>query len=109
MKTRVETLISKFGQSVDITMSKEKNSIIKVKAFIQPLRSNIQSELYEDYRDSDKTEQNLYIGLPGTNLSDNPSATLNFGGKNYAIKKVEKVNVLGKDIYERAVIEEVKS
>ncbi len=108
MKARVETLISKFGQSVDITTSKEKNPI-KVKAFIQPLRSNIQSELYEDYRDSDKTEQNLYIGLPGTNLSDNPSATLTFGGKNYAIKKVEKVNVLGKDIYERAVIEEVKS
>ena len=108
MKTRVETLISKFGQSVDITMSKEKNPI-KVKAFIQPLRSNIQSDLYEDYSDSDKTEQNLYIGLPDTNLSDNPSATLTFGGKNYAIKKVEKVNVLGKDIYERAVIEEVKS
>ena len=80
MKSRVETLISKFGQNVEIALSKEKNSI-KAKAFIQPLRSNMQSELYEDYRDSGKTEQHLYIGSPNINLSDTPSATLTFGGK----------------------------
>ena len=104
MKSRVETLISKFGQNVEIALSKEKNSI-KAKA----LRSNMQSELYEDYRDSGKTEQHLYIGSPNINLSDTPSATLTFGGKNYVIKKAEKVNVLGENLYERAVIEEVKS
>ncbi len=108
MKTRVKILISKFGQNITVTRTTGETPI-QTKAFIQPLRCDEQSELYGDYTDSEKNEQYLYIGFPEINLSDTTSAIITFEGKNYTIKKAEKVNVLGEDIYERAVIEEVKS
>ena len=101
MQIKTTNLIIKYGQKVIIN---EGTNEIPSFAFIQPLRKDEQSALYEDYNDSN-AEQYLYIGLPSTPLDDSGSMTIKIGGETYSIVKAESVKISGKSIYERAVLE----
>lgn len=106
MQIEAKKLISLYGQ--DITINSNSLSVpISTKAFIQPLRSDYQSDMYGDYRETENEEQFLYIGLPEYSLSSySENVTITSKNKTYVIKKSESVNLSGKPIYERAVLEE---
>lgn len=99
-----KALISRYGQKIVIEIPE--NNPKTSKAFIQPLRSDYQSALYGDYQTEDTVEQYLYIGIPDNKLINAPSETLiKTDSDTYVIKKMENVNISGKVIYERAVLE----
>ena len=108
MKVRTRNLISKYGQNIKVTKDNKK-TYMNTKAFIQPLRCDMQSELYGDYTDSQNTEQYLYIGLPETKLSNSGDAIVIVDNVDYKIKKAEEVIFSGKILYERAVLEKSNS
>lgn len=108
MEVRTRTLISKYGQNIKVTKDNKK-TYIHTKAFIQPLRCDMQSELYGDYTDSQNVEQYLYIGLPETKLSHSEDAIVTVDNIDYKIKKAEEVIFSGKVLYERAVLEKSDS
>ena len=101
----VKTSILKYGQTITLIDGNEE-IVSTSKAFIQPLRSDYQSPLYEDYQEDKSIEQFLYIGLPEVDLINMPSETLiKTDDMTYTIKKVENVYLSEKVIYERAVLE----
>ena len=105
----IQNTISLYGKTVTI-LDANKNTISSTKAFIQPLRSDYQSPLYEDYQQDKSVEQFLYIGLPEVNLNQLPSGTLiQSGSKIYAIKMSETVYLSEDVVYERAVLENYTS
>ncbi len=108
MNIRTRNLISKYGQKIQVTKDNKK-TYIHTKAFIQPLRCDMQSELYGDYTDSQNVEQYLYIGLSETNLSNSEDAIVIVDNIDYKIKKAEEVIFSGKVLYERAVLEKSTS
>lgn len=107
MIEETKKLIEIYGQNISVNLFPEdivKNS----KAFIQPLRSDYQSLLYLDYAESSKVEQYLYIGSAELELYEHPNSIIKLSDSSkYTIKKVEKVYLLSKAIYERAVLEKI--
>lgn len=105
MTENIKNSIEQYGKTISVTTA-DGAEVSTPKAFIQPLRSDYQSPLYEDYQNDKSTEQFLYIGLPETNLSDMPSGTLLKSDSNvYEIKMIEKVYISEEVAYERAVLE----
>lgn len=105
METDAKNLILRYGQPITITKSSA-DTPKSTRAFIQPLRWDVQSPLYGDYEDSNKTEQFLYIGSPNFQLSTYPTTTvITCEGQNYIIVKAESVYLADQVIYERAVLE----
>lgn len=99
-----KSLIYRYGQKITIEIPNENSKASR--AFIQPLRSDYQSALYEDYQTDAMNEQYLYIGIPNIKLVNAPTDTLiKTDSDTYIIKKVENVIISGKVIYERAVLE----
>lgn len=99
-----KSLIYRYGQKITVEIPNENPKTSR--AFIQPLRSDYQSALYEDYQTDAMNEQYLYIGIPNVKLVNAPSGTLiKTDLDTYTIKKIENVIVSGKVIYERAVLE----
>lgn len=99
-----KSLIYRYGQKITIEIPNNNPKISR--AFIQPLRSDYQSALYEDYQTDAMNEQYLYIGIPSVKIVNAPSGTLiKTDSDTYTIKKSENVVVSGKVIYERAVLE----
>ncbi len=99
-----KSLIYRYGQKITVEIPNENPKTSR--AFIQPLRSDYQSALYEDYQTDAMNEQYLYIGIPNVKLVNAPSGTLiKTDSETYTIKKIENVVVSGKVIYERAVLE----
>ena len=105
-----EFLISQYGQNVTLNSSDKNNTPKTFKAFIQPLRSDFQSDLYGDYKESDNTEQFLYIGPPGIQLMKYPTGTtLESNSEKFIIKKAENVYLSGEIIYERGLLEKAST
>ena len=104
MISKANSLIKRYGQLVSIKKTSSSEPI-NTKAFIQPLRSDYQSNLYGDYIETEGTEQFLYIGLPDYNLPDYPNTTrLTFSNQSYTIKKAENVYFGENVLYVRAVL-----
>ena len=109
MFTDAKFLISQYGQNITLTSSC-KNLPLNFKAFIQPLRSDFQSDLYGDYKESETSEQFLYIGPPDINLKEYPDDTIiESNSEKFKIKKAENVYLSGKVIYERGVLEKLST
>ncbi|MBR0423182.1 MAG: hypothetical protein IJJ04_00855 [Clostridia bacterium] len=105
MISEANSLIKKYGQTVSIKKTALSDPEI-TKAFIQPLRSDYQSNLYGDYIETEGVEQFLYIGLPNHNLPDYPNTTrITFSNQTYTIKKAENVYFGENVLYVRAVLE----
>ena len=105
MRSEANSLITKYGQTVSIKKTALSDPET-TKAFIQPLRSDYQSNLYGDYVETEGTEQFLYIGLPEYKLPDYPNTTrITFSNQPYAIKKAENVYFGENVLYVRAVLE----
>lgn len=105
MLNYTESIISQYGQNVTLIPSTS-SLPIKFKAFIQPLRSDYQSDLYGDYKSSETSEQFLYIGPPGINLCKYPKTTIiQSNSENFIIIKAENVYLSGQIVYERGVLE----
>ncbi len=101
MQIEAKSLIKKYGQKITVSKSGEN---IKSSAFIQPLRADDQSTLYDDYNKND-VEQYLYIGLPSCDIDDLGNTTITFDNENYSVVKSESVWLSNKKIYNRAVLE----
>lgn len=101
MQNKTKNLIIKYGQEVIID---DGTNEITSFAFIQPLRKDEQSALYGDYNNSD-AEQYLYIGIPSNPLDDDGSMVIKSENQTYSIIKSESVQLSGKAVYERAVLE----
>ncbi len=101
MQIEAKTLIKKYGQKITVSgNSKDLQSF----AFIQPLRADDQSTLYDDYNQNN-VEQYLYIGLPDCPIDDSGDTTITFDNQNYSVVKSESVMLSNKIIYNRAVLE----
>lgn len=101
MQIEAKSLIKRYGQRITVSKSgKDTESF----AFIQPLRADDQSTLYDDYN-KDNVEQYLYIGLPDCPIDDSGGTTITFDNQIYSVVKSESVWLSNKIIYNRAVLE----
>lgn len=105
VQIEASNLIKKYGQKITISKS---GQTIKSSAFIQPLRADEQSNLYDDYNQN-KVEQYLYIGLPDCEIDDSGNTTVSFDNENYSVVKSESVWLSNRIIYNRAVMEKQQS
>ncbi len=101
MNIEAKGLIKKYGQKITVLKNKK---TIKTSAFIQPLRADEQSVLYDDYN-KNNVEQYLYIGLPDCEIDDSGNTTIIFNNQNYSVVKSESVMLSNRIIYNRAVLE----